>query len=66
VQQLGGVVAPRTNWSSPSDALWLSADNSLACRNADEVCLPVVPCLSVRLSECCARCVCVCVNGCRA
>lgn len=35
--ELGGSVAPRLNWSSPVDALWLSSSNSLKCGNADEV-----------------------------
>jgi hypothetical protein len=37
IQQLGGQVAPRLNWSSPTDALWISAYNSLKCCNADQV-----------------------------
>lgn len=45
IQQLGGLVAPRLNWSSPTDALWLSSDNSLRCRNADEVSVQRVWCL---------------------
>jgi hypothetical protein len=37
IQQLDGQVAPRLNWSSPTDALWISAYNSLKCCNADQV-----------------------------
>ncbi len=37
ISELGGRVVPKLNWSCPSDALWVSATNSLACRNADEV-----------------------------
>lgn len=37
IQQLGGQAAPRLNWSSPTDALWISAYNSLKCCNADQV-----------------------------
>jgi hypothetical protein len=37
ILQLGGQVAPRLNWSSPTDALWISAYNSLKCCNADQV-----------------------------
>jgi hypothetical protein len=40
IQQLGGQVAPRLNWSSPTDALWMSAYNSLKCCNADQVGAP--------------------------
>lgn len=38
IQQLGGNVAPKTNWSSPTDATWINICNSLSCTNADEVC----------------------------
>lgn len=37
ISELGGRVVPKLNWSCPTDALWVSATNSLACRNADEV-----------------------------
>lgn len=37
IQQLGGQVAPKLNWSSPTDALWISSYNSLKCCNADQV-----------------------------
>lgn len=37
ITQLGGAVAPRLNWSSPTDALWLTSSNSLKCSNPDEV-----------------------------
>jgi hypothetical protein len=36
---LGGAVAPKLNWSSPTDALWVSGANSLRCASADEVIL---------------------------
>ncbi|KAG2441184.1 hypothetical protein HXX76_004036 [Chlamydomonas incerta] len=39
IESLGGRVVPKLNWSAPTDALWVSATNSLACRNADEVVL---------------------------
>ncbi|GLI65690.1 hypothetical protein VaNZ11_009297 [Volvox africanus] len=39
IASLGGRVVPKLNWSCPSDALWVSASGSLACRNADEVLL---------------------------
>lgn len=37
IKELGGCVAPKLNWSSPHDAVWVSSGKSLACRNADEV-----------------------------
>jgi hypothetical protein len=37
ISELGGAVAPRLNWSSPTDALWLSSSNSLRCTHPDEV-----------------------------
>ncbi len=43
VGELGGCVAPKLNWSSPHDAAWVSADRSLACRNAEEVRAPAHP-----------------------
>eukprot|EP00198_Chlamydomonas_reinhardtii_P011436 XP_001700773.1 predicted protein [Chlamydomonas reinhardtii] len=39
IESLGGRVVPKLNWSAPTDALWISATNTLACRNADEVML---------------------------
>ncbi len=38
IQQLGGTVAPRVNWSSPHDATWMMTSGTLACTNAQEVC----------------------------
>lgn len=37
IDDLGGCVAPKLNWSAPHDAAWVSSCKSLACRNADEV-----------------------------
>lgn len=37
IHQLGGAVAPKLNWSSPTDALWISSYNSLKCTDADQV-----------------------------
>lgn len=37
IEELGGCVAPKLNWSAPHDAAWVSSSRSLACRNADEV-----------------------------
>ncbi|KAK9905753.1 hypothetical protein WJX75_005749 [Coccomyxa subellipsoidea] len=39
IDDLGGCVAPKLNWSAPHDAAWVSSCKSLACRNADEVLL---------------------------
>lgn len=39
IEELGGCVAPKLNWSAPHDAAWVSSSKSLACRNADEVIL---------------------------
>lgn len=38
IQHLGGSVVPKLNWSSPSDAVWISP-SGLRCHNADEVLL---------------------------
>ncbi len=37
IEELGGCVAPKLNWSAPHDAAWVSSSKSLACKNADEV-----------------------------
>ncbi len=42
IDDLGGCVAPKFNWSAPHDAAWVSSNKSLACRNADEVGAPFV------------------------
>ncbi|GBF91414.1 cell cycle control Cdc123 [Raphidocelis subcapitata] len=39
IARLGGAVAPKLNWSSPTDALWVSATTSLRCTSADQVVL---------------------------
>jgi hypothetical protein len=39
IARLGGAVAPKLNWSSPSDALWVAGANSLRCTSADQVVL---------------------------
>ncbi len=48
IEQLGGSVIPRLNWSTPTDALWISQSNSLMCTNADQV----IPSQATRLSQC--------------
>ncbi|CAH8846864.1 unnamed protein product [Trichobilharzia szidati] len=37
IQKLGGVVFPKLNWSAPSDASWMSCDNSLKCRTFSDI-----------------------------
>nr|CAH8846607.1 unnamed protein product [Trichobilharzia regenti] len=37
IQKLGGVVFPKLNWSAPSDASWMSCDNSLRCRTFSDI-----------------------------
>jgi hypothetical protein len=37
VEQLGGIVVPKMNWSCPSDATWLSPFNNMQCANAEQV-----------------------------
>lgn len=37
IRELGGKVAPKLNWSTPSDATWVNPLATLACTNADEV-----------------------------
>ncbi|KAJ1882567.1 hypothetical protein LPJ57_000849 [Coemansia sp. RSA 486] len=37
IDKLGGKVFPRMNWSAPTDATWMTCDNSLQCRSLSEV-----------------------------
>ncbi|KAL9628412.1 MAG: hypothetical protein Q9164_007287, partial [Protoblastenia rupestris] len=37
IKELGGAVMPKLNWSAPKDATWISATNSMDCRNANDV-----------------------------
>ncbi|KAI8464097.1 MAG: D123-domain-containing protein [Monoraphidium minutum] len=39
IADLGGAVAPKLNWSSPTDALWVAPGNSLRCGSAEQVVL---------------------------
>jgi hypothetical protein len=39
IARLGGAVAPKLNWSAPTDALWVSPGNSLRCTSAEQVVL---------------------------
>ncbi|KAL3423983.1 cell cycle control protein cdc123 [Phlyctema vagabunda] len=38
IDELGGMVAPKLNWSAPKDATWISM-NSMACNTPSEICL---------------------------
>ena len=37
IGRLGGAVSPKTNWSCPKDAVWVSTGSTHRCTNADEV-----------------------------
>ncbi|KAJ2837691.1 hypothetical protein J3B02_006408 [Coemansia erecta] len=37
IDRLGGRVFPRMNWSAPTDATWMTYDNTLQCRSLSEV-----------------------------
>lgn len=37
IQELGGSVMPKLNWSAPKDATFMSPTNSMECRSANEV-----------------------------
>lgn len=37
IERMGGRVAPRLDWSSPSDATWICHNQSLLCTNAEQV-----------------------------
>jgi len=37
IEELKGEVAPKFAWSAPKDAVWVSAGNTMKCRNVDEV-----------------------------
>ncbi|KAI5289671.1 hypothetical protein KEM54_003461 [Ascosphaera aggregata] len=37
IEELGGRVTPKLNWSAPKDATWMSATNDLECRSANDV-----------------------------
>jgi hypothetical protein len=43
INQLGGRVAPKLMWSTPTDAVWVSTNNSLMCTSADQVGTPHAP-----------------------
>ncbi|BFZ57865.1 hypothetical protein PYCC9005_004920 [Savitreella phatthalungensis] len=37
IGELGGSVVPKLNWSSPRDAVWISADRTLRCRDPSDI-----------------------------
>jgi hypothetical protein len=37
IEELGGTVAPKLNWSSPKDATWIAATNSMECRTPNDI-----------------------------
>lgn len=37
IEELGGTVAPKLNWSAPKDATWIAATNSMECRTPNDV-----------------------------
>jgi len=39
IEELGGSVFPKLNWSSPKDAAWISHNGSLKCTSFNEICL---------------------------
>lgn len=37
IEELGGQVAPKLNWSAPKDATWIAATNSMECRTPNDI-----------------------------
>ncbi|KAF2199441.1 cell division cycle protein-like protein [Delitschia confertaspora ATCC 74209] len=37
IQELGGKVVPKLNWSAPKDATWIAATNSMECRTPNDI-----------------------------
>ncbi|PSN60283.1 D123-domain-containing protein [Corynespora cassiicola Philippines] len=37
IEELGGKVAPKLNWSAPKDATWMSATNTMECRTPNDI-----------------------------
>lgn len=37
IEELGGKIAPKLNWSAPKDATWISATNSMECRTPNDI-----------------------------
>ncbi|OAL55428.1 D123-domain-containing protein [Pyrenochaeta sp. DS3sAY3a] len=37
IEELGGKVAPKLNWSAPKDATWIAATNNMECRTPNDI-----------------------------
>lgn len=37
IEELGGKVVPKLNWSAPKDATWINATNSMECRTPNDI-----------------------------
>ncbi|KAJ8118815.1 hypothetical protein OPT61_g280 [Boeremia exigua] len=37
IEELGGKVAPKMNWSAPKDATWIAATNSMECSTPNDI-----------------------------
>lgn len=37
IEELGGKVAPKLNWSAPKDATWINATNSMECKTPNDI-----------------------------
>ena len=37
IDELGGKVTPKLNWSAPKDATWIAATNSMECRTPNDI-----------------------------
>ena len=37
IEELGGKVAPKLNWSAPKDATWIAATNSMECSSPNDI-----------------------------
>lgn len=37
IDELGGKVIPKLNWSAPKDATWISSTNDMECKTANEI-----------------------------
>ncbi|CAI6333655.1 unnamed protein product [Periconia digitata] len=37
IEELGGKVAPKLNWSAPKDATWIAVTNSMECRTPNDI-----------------------------
>jgi hypothetical protein len=37
IAEFGGEVFPKLNWSSPRDASWIAATNTLKCQNVSDI-----------------------------